>query len=104
MQYIFYSSILTYAIVSTILGCVIFGASYFLAAQPADSEKISAYECGFDPFEDARNRFDVRFYLVGILFVIFDLEVTFLFPFNSINALSERRLKRVGNFSRLISR
>ena len=80
MQYIFYSSILTYFIVSTILGCVIFGASYFLAAQPADSEKISAYECGFDPFEDARNRFDVRFYLVGILFVIFDLEVTFLFP------------------------
>ena len=67
-------------IVSIVLGCVIFGASYLLAAQPADTEKLSAYECGFDPFEDARNRFDVRFYLVGILFVIFDLEVTFLFP------------------------
>ena len=80
MQYVYYSSILTYMVVSIILGCVIFGLSYILAAQPADTEKISAYECGFDPFEDARNRFDVRFYLVGILFVIFDLEVTFLFP------------------------
>jgi NADH-quinone oxidoreductase subunit A len=45
-----------------------------------DSEKLSAYECGFDPFEDARRKFDVRFYLVAILFIIFDLEVAFLFP------------------------
>lgn len=80
MQSVYYSSILVYMIVSIILGCVIFGLSYIVASQPADAEKISAYECGFDPFEDARNRFDVRFYLVGILFVIFDLEVTFLFP------------------------
>jgi NADH-quinone oxidoreductase subunit A len=45
-----------------------------------DSEKLSAYECGFEPFEDARRKFDVRFYLVAILFIIFDLEVAFLFP------------------------
>jgi NADH-quinone oxidoreductase subunit A len=45
-----------------------------------DKEKISAYECGSNPFEDARNQFDVRFYLVAILFIIFDLEVSFLFP------------------------
>jgi NADH-quinone oxidoreductase subunit A len=45
-----------------------------------DSEKLSAYECGFDPFDDSRHKFDVRFYLVAILFIIFDLEVAFLFP------------------------
>nr|YP_006280983.1 NADH dehydrogenase subunit 3 [Helicosporidium sp. ex Simulium jonesi]ACT36210.1 NADH dehydrogenase subunit 3 [Helicosporidium sp. ex Simulium jonesi] len=50
------------------------------AQNVADSEKISAYECGFDPFDDARGRFDIQFYLVAILFIIFDLEVAFLFP------------------------
>ena len=55
-------------------------ASYILAAQRPDSEKLSAYECGFEAFDDARRQFDVRFYLVAILFIIFDLEVAFLFP------------------------
>ena len=55
-------------------------ASYIIAPQRPDSEKNSAYECGFEPFEDARIQFDVRFYLVAILFIIFDLEVAFLFP------------------------
>ncbi len=54
--------------------------SYVVAPQRPDAEKVSAYECGFDAFEDARGRFDVRFYLVAILFIIFDLEVAFLFP------------------------
>jgi len=54
--------------------------SYILAKQRPDTEKDSAYECGFEAFEDIRNRFDVRFYLVAILFIIFDLEVAFLFP------------------------
>jgi NADH-quinone oxidoreductase subunit A len=54
--------------------------SYAVALQSGDSEKLSAYECGFNPFEDARNQFDIRFYLVAILFIIFDLEVSFLFP------------------------
>ena len=54
--------------------------SFVLARQRPDSEKLSPYECGFEPFEDARIRFDVRYYLVAILFIIFDLEVAFLFP------------------------
>ena len=55
-------------------------ASFILARQRPDSEKLSAYECGFEAFDDARSKFDVRFYLVAILFIIFDLEVAFLFP------------------------
>ncbi len=55
-------------------------ASYIVARQRPDSEKDSAYECGFEAFDDARSKFDVRFYLVAILFIIFDLEVAFLFP------------------------
>jgi NADH-quinone oxidoreductase subunit A len=55
-------------------------ASFILARQNPDSEKLSPYECGFAAFDDARRKFDVRFYLVAILFIIFDLEVAFLFP------------------------
>jgi len=53
---------------------------YFLIKQKPDFEKISAYECGFQPFEEARNKFDIKFYLVAILFIIFDLEIMYLFP------------------------
>lgn len=59
---------------------VVLTLSYVLAIQAPDAEKTSAYECGFEPFEDARNRFDIRFYIVAILFLIFDLEVAYLFP------------------------
>ncbi|MEO3431788.1 NADH-quinone oxidoreductase subunit A [Inquilinus sp. CAU 1745] len=62
------------------LSVVMIAASYLVAHQNPDSEKISAYECGFEAFDDARSKFDVRFYLVAILFIIFDLEVAFLFP------------------------
>ena len=55
-------------------------ASWLIGRSAPDSEKLSAYECGFDAFEDSRGKFDVRFYLVSILFIIFDLEVAFLFP------------------------
>jgi NADH-quinone oxidoreductase subunit A len=55
-------------------------ASLLAARQNPYAEKLSAYECGFEAFDDARRRFDVRFYLVAILFIIFDLEVAFLFP------------------------
>ena len=55
-------------------------ASYIVARQRPDPEKVSAYECGFDAFDNARGQFDVRFYLVAILFIIFDLEIAFLFP------------------------
>ncbi len=63
-----------------IISTVVLMLSYLLAVQAPDAEKTSAYECGFEPFEDARNRFDVRFYIVAILFLIFDLEVAYLFP------------------------
>jgi NADH-quinone oxidoreductase subunit A len=56
------------------------GGSYLIAKQNPNSEKLSPFECGFAPFDDARGQFDVRFYLVAILFIIFDLEVAFLFP------------------------
>lgn len=62
------------------LASVIVLASYIVAFQKPDREKNSAYECGFEPFENARSKFDVRFYLVSILFIIFDLEIAFLFP------------------------
>ena len=62
------------------LAMVIIIASLVIAPQRPDPEKLSAYECGFEAFEDARTKFDVRFYLVAILFIIFDLEVAFLFP------------------------
>lgn len=65
---------------STGLGVLIVLGSSFLAPSLENTEKTSAYECGFEPFEDARTRFDVRFYLVALLFIIFDLEVAFLFP------------------------
>ena len=55
-------------------------ASFILGRQHPDPEKLSAYECGFEAFDDARSKFDVRYYLVAILFIIFDLEVAFLFP------------------------
>lgn len=63
-----------------ILSSVLFGLSYFLAGGDQYFEKLSAYECGFEPFEDTRVKFDVRFYLVGILFLVFDIEVMFLYP------------------------
>ena len=81
-EYLFseYYLLFIFLTVSLILACIIFFLSYFLSSRSIDKEKISAYECGFNPFEDARNQFDVRFYLVAILFIIFDLEVSFLFP------------------------
>nr|YP_010952436.1 NADH dehydrogenase subunit 3 [Ancyromonas sigmoides]WMQ52540.1 NADH dehydrogenase subunit 3 [Ancyromonas sigmoides] len=73
--------IFVFCIISIILAIVLVAASLIVAPQPSDGEKLSAYECGFDPFDDSRNQFDVRFYLVAILFIIFDLEIAFLFPF-----------------------
>jgi len=67
-------------LISITLAFIILGFSYFLINQFPDTEKLSSYECGFDPFGDARNPFNIHFYLVGILFIIFDLELTFLFP------------------------
>jgi NADH-quinone oxidoreductase subunit A len=65
---------------SLVIGLALLVAPFIVAYQNPDPEKLSAYECGFNPFDDARMKFDVRFYLVAILFIIFDLEVAFLFP------------------------
>jgi NADH-quinone oxidoreductase subunit A len=75
-----YLPILIFLGIATGLSAVMVIASLIAARQRPDSEKLSAYECGFEAFEDARRKFDVRFYLVAILFIIFDLEVAFLFP------------------------
>jgi NADH-quinone oxidoreductase subunit A len=75
-----YLPILIFLGIAIGLALVIVLASLVVARQRPDSEKSSAYECGFEPFDDSRGRFDVRFYLVAILFIIFDLEVAFLFP------------------------
>jgi NADH-quinone oxidoreductase subunit A len=66
--------------VATVIGLALLISPFLLAYQNPDPEKLSAYECGFNAFDDARMKFDVRFYLVAILFIIFDLEVAFLFP------------------------
>jgi len=65
---------------SIVLGLIILILSSRLSLSNPDSEKLSSYECGFDPYEDARNSFDVRFYLIAILFIIFDLEAVYFFP------------------------
>ncbi len=75
-----YLPILMFLGIAIALAVAMVGASYVIAKQRPDSEKDSAYECGFEAFDDARSKFDVRFYLVAILFIIFDLEVAFLFP------------------------
>ena len=75
-----YLPILVFIGIAVGIACAMLLASLVVARQKPDSEKLSPYECGFEPFEDARGRFDVRFYLVAILFIIFDLEVAFLFP------------------------
>jgi NADH-quinone oxidoreductase subunit A len=75
-----YLPIVVFLGIATGLALVMVLASFILARQKPDSEKNSAYECGFPPFGDARSKFDVRFYLVAILFIIFDLEIAFLFP------------------------
>lgn len=59
---------------------ILLALNLFLIKHDSEIEKLSPYECGFNPFEDARHKFDIRFYLVGILFIIFDLEVAYLFP------------------------
>ena len=75
-----YLPILVFLGIAIVLSVIFVGAAMLIAKQNPDTEKLSAYECGFEAFEDARHQFDVRFYLVAILFIIFDLEIAFLFP------------------------
>ena len=75
-----YLPILIFLLIAGLLGVVLLSLGFILGPSKPDSEKLSPYECGFEAFEDTRMRFDVRYYLVAILFIIFDLEIAFLFP------------------------
>ena len=75
-----YLPVLLFLIVATAIGVVLLTVGSLLGPRRPESEKLSPYECGFEAFEDARMKFDVRYYLVAILFIIFDLEIAFLFP------------------------
>ena len=75
-----YSNIFIFLLFSLFLSILIFNLSFILIKQKDDLEKLTAYECGFNPYDDARKVFDVKFYLVAILFIIYDLEAVFVFP------------------------
>ena len=75
-----YFSLLLIILIASILSLIILILSYFLAIQNPESEKLSTYECGFEPYEDARLQFDVKFYLIAILFLVFDIETVFIYP------------------------
>ena len=92
-----YFPILVFVAIAALMGLAFVFGSKLAARQKPYAEKLSAYECGFDAFGDARRRFDVRFYLVAILFIIFDVEVAFLFPW----AVSLAHIGLVGFFSML---
>lgn len=86
-----YFPVLVFVVIAFVIALAMVGGSLLCGKQKPYPEKLSAYECGFEAFDDSRRRFDVRFYLVSILFIIFDLEVAFLFPW----AVS---LSRIGMF------
>jgi NADH-quinone oxidoreductase subunit A len=90
-----YLPLVIFVAVATVIGGVLLAVPFVVAYQNPDGEKLSAYECGFNAFDDARMKFDVRFYLVSLLFIIFDLEVTFLFPW----ALAFKEVGIVGFWS-----
>ena len=90
-----YFPILVFLGIAGLIATAMVVGSLFVARQKPYAEKLSAYECGFEAFDDARRRFDVRFYLVAILFIIFDLEVAFLFPW----AVSLREIGAFGFWS-----
>lgn len=77
-----YLSILIYLVIAIILSVIIITFSYLLVIQNPETEKMSAYECGFEPYEDARQKFDVKFYLVAMLFIVFDIETMYLIPWS----------------------
>jgi|SRR5579863_5557464 len=86
-----YMPLAVFIVIAALIGGALLIAPFLVAYRAPDNEKLSPYECGFPPFDDARMRFDARFYLVSLLFIIFDLEVAFLFPwaivFHDLGAL-----------------
>ena len=94
-----YLSIIIFLFVAFGLSVGFIVLNFFLSPKKPDSEKLSAYECGFEAFSDSRMEFDVRFYLVAILFIIFDLEIAFLFPW----AVSLGNIGILGFWSMMLS-
>jgi NADH-quinone oxidoreductase subunit A len=90
-----YFSLFLVILIAIILSFIILMLSYFLVIQNPESEKLSTYECGFEPYEDARLQFDVKFYLIAILFLIFDLETIFIYPW----CISISQLDTIGFWS-----
>ena len=76
-----YFWIFIFLIFSCVLSAIIFFLSYVLSSKLDDAEKLTIYECGFNPFNDSRSEFNIKFYIIAILFLIFDLEISYLFPF-----------------------
>ncbi len=93
-----YLPVVFFLILGAVISCLFVVGSFLLAPSKPDPEKNSAYECGFNAFDDARMKFDVRFYLVAILFIIFDLEVAFLFPW----AISLGKIGLLGFWSMVV--
>jgi len=93
-----YLPILVFFGIALGLGLVLLLAAAVIAIRNPDPEKVSAYECGFNAFDDARMKFDVRFYLVSILFIIFDLEIAFLFPW----AVAFKDISMIGFWSMIV--
>jgi NADH:ubiquinone oxidoreductase subunit 3 (subunit A) len=87
-----YLTIFIYLLFAVALTALIIGTSYFLSKQNPNEEKLSAYECGFEPYDDARHAFDVKFCVIAIIFIIFDIEILFLIPWcisiSKLNLLS----------------
>ena len=77
-----YLVLLIFLVFALLLTIIIIGASFLLAKQNPESEKLSAYECGFEPYEDTRHTFNIRFCVIAILFIIFDIEIMFLIPWS----------------------
>ena len=75
-----YLSVFIYFCFATFLGLLIISLSYFLVTQSPETEKLSTYECGFDPYGDTRDQFNIRFYIIAILFILFDIEIIFMLP------------------------
>ena len=93
-----YFTIILFLLIALGLSLAFIVLNFILSPKKPDPEKLSAYECGFEPFDDSRMEFDVRFYLVAILFIIFDLEIAFLFPW----AISLGNIGLLGFFSMMI--
>ncbi len=93
-----YLPLIVFIVIATVISGALLLAPFLVAYQAPDAEKLSAYECGFNAFDDARMKFDVRFYLVSLLFIIFDLEVAFLFPW----AVAFRGIGAVGFWSMIV--